>query len=105
MAADKPSLESGKWTLDIDPDDMLWYVADVTAQLADSGTTATAFTTIPAGVTVLSAGVPQGDRGGLLPAKIQGQANANGELKCTFRVTCANGEQFDRTMYFKKVDK
>lgn len=105
MASDKPTLESGKLTLDIDPDDKLWYIGNVTQQLADSGTTAVSFTPLLEGLTLLESGTPQGDRGGLLPVKLQGIANANTEIKCTWRVVCANGEQFDRTLYFKKVSK
>lgn len=105
MASDKPTIESGKLTLDIDPDDKLWYIGNVTQQLADSGTTAVSFTTLLEGLTLLESGAPQGDRGGLLPVKLQGISNVNGEIKCTWRVICANGEQFDRTLYFKKVSK
>jgi hypothetical protein len=103
MARTRPELVADKWRLDKDPEDKLWYVANVTAQLVDSATTASSFVPVVQGVEVLEVGTPQGDRGGLLPVKLGGMGAVGTESFCTFRVTCANGEQFDRTMHFDRV--
>lgn len=90
---------SGKWTIDKDPDDKLNYVADVTQFLSDSGTSAASFEVVTDGsVSLLQKGAPQGDRSGLLPVKLTGAPGS-----CTFRVTTADGQQFDKTIYFKSV--
>lgn len=97
--ASAPYLKSGKWFVDKDPDDELYYVANVTADLTDSATTAVSFETIATGVTVIEAAAPQGNLGGLLAVKVGG-----GPGSLTFRVTCANTEQFDRTINFATED-
>ena len=103
MARTQPELVAGKWRLDKDRDDQLWYVANVIAQLIDAATTVVSFEVLPVGVEVLEKGAPQGDRGGLLPVKLGGIGADGTESSCTFRVTCANGERFDKTMYFDEV--
>lgn len=103
MARTRPELVGDKWIVDKDPDDKLWYVANVTAQLTDSATTAVSFEAIVDGVSVLEKGNPQGSLNGLLPVKLGGMGAVGVESFCTFRVTCANGEQFDRTIYFNRV--
>lgn len=104
MARTAPYLVGDKLTIDKDPDDKLWYVANVIAQLTDSATTAVSFDAIPQGVTLLEKLAPQGNLNGLLPVKLDGMGAANTESFCIFRVTCANGEQFDRTIYFNRVN-
>lgn len=101
----EPYEKDGRWYIDKDPDDKLYYVANVTSQLVDSATTALSFEALPQGVEVLEKGSPQGDRGGLLPVKLTGMGGDDEESYCIFRVTCANTEQFDRTIYFNRVDK
>lgn len=102
MTAIAPYEKDGKWWLDKDPDDKLYYVADVTAALRDGATSAASFEAIPQGVTVLEVGKPQGELGGLLPVKLGSMTGT--ESCCVFRVTCANTEQFDRTIWLNKVD-
>lgn len=104
MGKDEPYELNGRWYIDKDPNDKLFYVADVTSQLVDSNTTVVSFEAIPEGVTLLEKGAPQGDRGGLLPVKLGGMGPDEGESYCIFRVSCANTEQFDRTIYFAKVE-
>lgn len=91
-----------RWTIDVDPDDELNYVADVRAFLADSSTTAVSFTTLIQGVTVLEKGDPQGDLNGLLPVKLKVPFDG-AEAFCTFRVVTADNQQFDKTIWFKQV--
>jgi len=101
MAA-APYQKDGKWYIDKDPEDKRYYVADVTNDLADSATTAASVEAVVAGVTVLEGPQIQGNR---VVVKLGGLDTAPGAVNyCTFRVTCANSEQFDRTIYFNRVD-
>ena len=104
MGKNEPYEKDGRWYIDKDPDDKLYYVANVTAQLVDSATEAVSFEALPEGVQVLEKLEPQGERGGLLPVKLAGFGADDAESYCIFRVTCANTEQFDRTIYFNRVD-
>ena len=99
-----PVFANNKWTLEVDPDDEVFYVADVGNWLTDNSTTTTSFLLVPTGVTVIEQGLPQGDRGALLPAKLRfTDATGTTERSCTWRVTTADGQRFDKTMYFKPV--
>jgi hypothetical protein len=101
--ATEPQLKAGKWTLDADPDDELWYVGDMTKWLTDNATTTASFELVPVGVEVLAKGDPQGDRGALLPAKLKMAPLPGTPPFCTFRVLTADGQRFDKTMYFNLV--
>lgn len=101
MAKTAPYLDGDKHTLDVDFDDEVNYVADVTQWLVDSATSTRSFTLVPEGATVLDQGLPQGELGGLLPVKLK--VNAQPAF-CTFRVTTTDNQQFDKTMHFKQVE-
>jgi len=95
-----PSLEAGRWWSEKHPLDERYWVADITIDLDERATTATSVERIVAGVTVLEEPVIQGK---LIPVKLGGFNAATGAINyCTFRVTCANGERFDRTIWFKQ---
>jgi hypothetical protein len=95
-----PYLEAGKWWSEKHPLDERYWVANITIDLAERGTTAVSVEAIVAGVTVLQQPVIQGK---LIPVKLGGFNAATGAVNfCTFRVTCANGERFDRTIWFKQ---
>ncbi|GAA0436892.1 hypothetical protein GCM10009094_46770 [Massilia aurea] len=95
-----PYLEAGKWWSEKHPLDERYWVANITVDLAERGTTAVSVEAIVAGVTVLQQPVIQGK---LIPVKLGGFNAATGAVNfCTFRVTCANGERFDRTIWFKQ---
>ncbi|WP_292041456.1 hypothetical protein [Massilia sp. UBA6681] len=101
MAA-APYLKDGKWTIDKDPEDKRYYVADITNDLTDSGTTAASVTCVVAGVSIIEGPEIQGS---LIVVKLGGLDTAPDAVNyCTFRVICANTEQFDRTIYFNRVD-
>lgn len=94
-----PYLREGRWTADKHPLDQRYYVADVTADLRERNTTAKSVTAIVAGVAVLEQPVIQGN---LIPVKLGGfNAAPDASNFCTFRITCANGERFDRTLWFR----
>jgi hypothetical protein len=101
----KDATNDDRWTLDVDPDDEVNYVADVRQWLQDSNTSALSFELLTNGVTVLVKGEPQGDLNGLLPAKLKVGFNGEGPAFATFRVTTELGDdqQFDKTMWFKQV--
>lgn len=97
-----PYLKNDKWYIPKDPDDDRFYYADITKDLSDSGTTASSVATIVAGVTVT---VPAVIIGSILKVKLSGlDVSASPVNFCTFRVTCANTEQFDRTIFFVRED-
>jgi len=96
-----PYFEEGKWWSEKHPLDERYWVADITIELAERSTTAVSVEPIVAGVTVLELPVIQGN---LIPVKLGGFNAASGAANfCTFRVTCANGERFDRTIWFKQL--
>lgn len=100
--ATAPYFTNGKWWIDKDPDDQLFYYADVSTHLTDSGTTAISVTAIVAGVEILTPAVNQG---AIMAVKLGGLDLADGaENFCTFRITCANTEQFDKTIWFKRQE-
>lgn len=90
-------------TLDVDPDDEVHYAANVIQWCLDSSTTVASFEPIPfGGVTVLERGAPQGPLNGLLPTKLKVLFTAP-EPYLTHRVTTADGQFFNKTVWFKKV--
>lgn len=104
MAESAPYWKDGRWWIDKDPDDERYCVGNVLRDLVDGNTTAVSFEVIVQGVTLLETGTPQGERGHLLPVKLSGFGPEGTESFCTFRVTCANTERFDRTVWFNRVD-
>lgn len=104
MTAIEPYEKDGKWWIDKDPDDKLYYVANVIDALTDGGTSAVSFEVITKGVIALEQGKPQGERGGLLVVKLDSMGPEGTDSYCKFRVTCANTEQFDRTIWFNRVE-
>lgn len=102
----KPYKIGDDWFLDVDPNDEVNYVWNVTQWLIDNSTSAASFTLVPepeGSVTVLEKGSPQGDRSGLLPAKLKVDFTGTPTPLCTARVKTADGQQFDKTINFKKV--
>ena len=100
--ATAPYQLDGKWYIDKDPSDERYYAANIQNDLTDSATTAVSVVTVVAGVVVLE---PAAIQGSLIAVKLGGlDIAANAENFCTFRVTCANTEKFDRTIHFKRVE-
>lgn len=97
-----PYQKNGRWFIDKDPDDELYYNGDVSATLADAGTVAMSVETIVAGVEVH---VPAYMQDGVAIVKLGGlDVSDDPQNFCTFRITCANGERFDKTIWFKRKD-
>jgi hypothetical protein len=97
-----PTFINGKWTVPKDPDDIRFYKYGFAKDLSDSGTTAQSAIAIVAGVTVAVQPYIQGTD---VIVKLGGLDIANNAANfCTIRLTCANGEQIDRTMWFVRED-
>lgn len=80
--------------------DELWFLGDFTKDLTDAATTAASVVPVSAGVAVLEGPALQGALG---LVKL-GTLSSAGSSYFTFRVTCANGEVFDRTILLTAVD-
>jgi hypothetical protein len=97
-----PYLQNGKWFVPKDPDDIRYYKFGFAQDLTDSGTTAVSAIAIVAGVTVAVAPVVSGTD---VIVKLGGLDITDGAANfCTIRLTCANTEQIDRTMWFIRED-
>jgi len=105
-----PTLVGTKMTVDRDPDEISHYGADITQELLDRATTAVSVELVLVGV--VQKEQPQiqvvaGD-GGSRTYVIAFLAGTDGDppdgWKWVARVTCANGERFDKTTWFNKVD-
>lgn len=97
-----PYLLNNKWMVPKDPDDERFYKFGFAQDLADSSTTALSAVAIVAGVTVATPPVIQGTD---VIVKLGGlDVGANAQNFCTIRLTCANTEKIDRTMWFVRED-
>lgn len=95
-----PFFLDGKWQSYKDPDDKLFYAYDVSVELTNSGTTIASIQPVVAGVEVLTAPVFAGS---IAVVRLGSMDETDGaENFCTLRFTCANTEQFDKTIWFVK---
>lgn len=102
MAKTAPYQVGDRWTIDKDPEDKRYYVADVTKDLTDSSTTIQSVELVIVGVTLIEGPSVQGSQ---IVVKLGGlDTSPNAINSCTFRITCVNTEQFDRTIYFNRMD-
>lgn len=96
-----------RWTIDTDPNDILDYVGIVTQWMMDNSCSGLSFDVVSRGVTVLQKDPIQGELGDLLPVKLQVTYLEDGEDEpesyITFRVTTDDEQQFDKTIWFNKV--
>lgn len=82
--------------------DQLYFIGDFTKDLTDGGTTAESVAPVSVGLTVLEGPTLQGALGVVKIGALDLSARAVNTF--TFRVTCANGEVFDRTFVFSAID-
>lgn len=100
--ATEPYFEDGKWWIDKDPNDKRFYTYNIAKDLTDSATTAASVTAIVEGVEVL---VEPEIVGSTVKVKLGGLDLTDGaENFCTIRTVCANTEEFDRTIWFKRQE-
>lgn len=99
--ATAPYLGAKGWTIDVDADDINFIVWDITKDLSDRATTAASVALLTnTGVTATQGPTIQGT---VIIALIKMDMNMSTHAG-TVRVSCANGEQFDRTIYFNLED-
>jgi hypothetical protein len=90
-------------TIDVDPDDINYIVWDVTKDLSDRGTTAASVVMAPGGAITVSQGPTI--QGTVVVAMLQMDVSVPLVSHYgTVRVTCADGQRFDRTIYFNLED-
>lgn len=110
MSAKEPTFINGKMTVDRDPDEKSHYAADITQELIDRATTATSVELVLVGVVQLElpqiqVATKEGVQRTYVVAFLGGtDADPPDGWKWVARVTCANGERFDKTTWFAKVD-
>lgn len=110
MTTKKPVLVDGKWTVDRDKDEKSYYAADITQELMDRATTAKS-------VELVLVGVVQLEQPAIQVATLEGvqrtyviaflggtDAEPAPGWRWVARVTCMNGERFDKTTWFNEVD-
>lgn len=101
-------LVKDRWYVDKDGDNKWTYLGDMTTECTLNNTTVTSATAIPsdARMTVLKG--PTVSNGLYVMIQVQGPLPVNGttfpdDAFVTLRCTCANGDQFDKTIWFKPV--
>lgn len=99
----KDPSKANRWTIDADANDKLIYLWDVTKFCVDSSTSVLLFDLVTEGVEVIEQGLPQGELNALLTAKLQVIFGIVAEPFATARVTTEDGQQFDKTIWFKEV--
>jgi hypothetical protein len=113
MTMKLPTLVNGRMTTDRDPDEISWYGADITQELADRATTPldqSKLILVLNGVALIEGPLIQtASVGGIARTYVVARlGGVDGALPADWnwiaRVPCANGERFDKTTYFNKVD-
>jgi hypothetical protein len=89
--------------MDVDRNDRHIYLWDVTKFCIDSSTAVDSFELVTEGVEVLEQGVPQGEYNALLTARLQVTFGAVAEPYATARFLTEDGQQTDKTFWFKEV--
>jgi len=108
--AKAPTKIGDKWTVDRDPDEKSHYLADITQELIDRATTAVSVELVLVGVvqlelpTIQTATKDNAQRTYAVAFLGGTDAEPPEGWKWVARVTCANGERFDKTTWFNKVD-
>ncbi|MFC5548192.1 hypothetical protein [Massilia aerilata] len=112
VSAKVPVKIGDKWTVDRDPDEISYYAADITQELLDRNTSADPSKIAPLlfGVGLLEGpdlqvetieGVPRT----FVVVKLGGvDEDLPTDWRWVARVPCLNGERFDKTTWFNKVD-
>lgn len=93
---------AGKWTIPKDPDSKLIYSGNIEDWLADSGSTIDTVIALPTGVTVTPGST--GHQGSKIYSRVEGLDVTNEESvnKLTWRVTLADTQTEDFTIYFSR---
>lgn len=97
-----PVFVGGKWRMNKDPNNKHFYRAKVGPDLAVMGTTIASVSMV-LGVGMVELSEPT-FVGADITVMLTGIGTTPEESFATFRVVCTNGEQFDRTIWFDKVE-
>lgn len=93
--------------VDKDPNNEWYYVFDISAELALSNTTAVSATSTVDRMTVMEG--PTLQAGKYFVVKLSGPSDktvqTQDDASVKLAVTCANGEKFDKTLWFNQDDK
>jgi hypothetical protein len=97
-----------RWYVDKDPDNKWTYVWDLTEELTLNNTTATSCTAAPdPRITVLAGPTVQTPGNLLVKVKFSGPTTGGGPYSddafLTLHIVCANGDEFDKTLWVKAV--
>lgn len=112
MSAKVPVKVGEKWQTDRDPDEISYYAADITQELLDRNTTPDPSKIVPLlfGVVLLEGPQLQvetidGVQRTFVVVKLGGvEDSLPPDWRWVARVSCMNGERFDKTTWFNKVD-
>jgi hypothetical protein len=112
MSIKLPVKIGSKWTVDRDPDEISYYGADITQEQLDRGTTAdpSKIAAVLYGVELLEGPeiqveVIDGVQRTFVVVKLGGvEEELPQDWRWVARVPCMNGERFDKTTWFNKVD-
>lgn len=112
VSAKVPVKVGEKWMVDRDPDEISYYAADITQELIDRNTTADSSKITPVLHGVMLEEGPElqveeieGVQRTFVVVKLAGVAEElPADWRWVARVGCMNGERFDKTTWFNKVD-
>jgi hypothetical protein len=99
-------LRAGLWTIDKDPREDEWYGLKIYGDISAMGTAISSVTAVVKGVTI-SSQAEIVDPAGYVRVKLTGLDVTSDEAVnwCTYMITCANGESFPRSIYFRNKVK
>ena len=109
MSGKQPVKIGDKWMVDRDPDEKSYYAADITQELIDRATTALSVVLVLVGVVQIEepdiqvVTVDALERTYIVALLGGTDSDPPEGWKWVARVTCANGERFDKTTWFNKV--
>ncbi|MGJ9420463.1 hypothetical protein ACHAC9_22305 [Massilia sp. CMS3.1] len=110
MSENGPTQIGDKWTVNRDPDEKSHYGADITQELIDRATTAVSVSLNLVGVVQIELPeIQTATVGGVARTYVVAFLGGTGTAPPTdwrweARVTCANGEEFDKTTWFNRKD-
>lgn len=106
----EPTKDGDRWKVDRDVDEISYYGADITQELIDRATTAVSVVLVLVGVAqveqpeIVTASLEDVERTYVIALLGPVAEHPPADWRWVARVTCANGERFDKTTWFNEVD-
>lgn len=106
----EPTKDGDRWKVDRDVDEISYYGADITQELIDRATTAISVVLVLVGVAqveqpeIVTASLEDVERTYVIALLGPVTEAPPADWRWVARVTCANGERFDKTTWFNEVD-